>query len=118
MFVARSRASPGPSLRPCSMNFLPGFDRLLKARQILDQAGHETAETSLLIEAASNCWSAIIDSAAWPVELRMEATVFQRSIFRYGSLEATINQMSPSERQQLVLDIVQLASAAERAGTR
>lgn len=96
------------------MQFLPGVDRLIKARDLLDQGGQETAGSTWLVEAALNCWSGIIDSAAWPVELRMEAMMLQRNMFRHGSIEATISQMSPTEREQLAQEIVHLATAAER----
>lgn len=93
---------------------LPGTDRLRRARGILDQNGRKTPEPLRLIEAASECWSAIIDSAVWPVELRMEATMLQGSMFRYGSIEATVERMTEGERNLLRRDIVNLATAVER----
>ncbi|HEX6987533.1 MAG TPA: hypothetical protein VF170_19295 [Planctomycetaceae bacterium] len=91
-----------------------GIERLRRARELLDHDGRPASDPEDLIEAAGECWSAAIDAAAWPIDLRVRATMLQRSMFRYGMIRATVERMDAAERDRLRREILDLADAAER----
>lgn len=96
---------------------LAGIERLRRAREILSQEGQNSSDGALecLAEAAGECWSAAIDWDSWPVSLRVQAAVVQRSMFLHGAIRTTVEQMSDADREKLRRDILELVDAAERS---
>lgn len=91
-----------------------GIERLRRAREILDQSGQEPTDPQSLADAAGECWSAAIDAAVWPIELRVRAAAVQELMFRYGTIRTTVDRMSDAERAELGREILDLAATAER----
>lgn len=92
---------------------IPGIERLRYARETLDQSGQSTSDVEALVRAAEECWSASIDGADWPVQLRVRVVTLQRMLFRYGGIRGTVEGMSAHERSRLEQELVGLIEAAE-----
>ncbi|MBA3315507.1 MAG: hypothetical protein M3552_01030 [Planctomycetota bacterium] len=92
-----------------------GIERLRHAREKLNQTGQPTSYSPALIEAAEECWSASIDGGEWPVHLRVQMTILQRTMFRHGGIRASVERMSDHERSRLQDGLLNFIAAAERA---
>ncbi|MBA3314266.1 MAG: hypothetical protein M3552_00880 [Planctomycetota bacterium] len=89
-----------------------GIGRLRKAAASLRRDGD--GSPMLLLGGASEVWSAMFDLDAWPTELRAKAVELQTSLFRYGPIRITVEQMVEPERWQLRRELLEFVETAEQ----
>lgn len=95
---------------------IPGIDRLRTANQLLQKEPDGSAWP--LLGGASEVWSAMFELPQWPPELREKAIELQHSLFRYGTIQMTLEQMVEPERLQLKRDLLQFIEFAEQLNGR
>ena len=88
-----------------------GIERLSRAAESLGQ-NDEPIAAAVLIEAASEVWSAMVHLSGWPMELRLKAVELQASLFRDGSL--TIETSFDAKRSRLRQELRNFCRLAEQ----
>lgn len=91
---------------------IQGIDRLRIASRLIQK--EPDGSMLPLMRGASEIWSAMFDLPSWPTPLREKAIEIQSSLFRYGTIQMTIDQMVEPERLQLKRDLLQFVELAEQ----
>lgn len=91
-----------------------GINRLRRACEILERDSEAKPAETTLLAGASEVWSAMFEMPSWPPPLGAKAEELQRSLFRYGPIRMTVEQMTESERLELRRELKEFCDFAEQ----